>query len=85
MSQSSVEMDSSKFFKLMGDSGLTGRSLSRTDCDLMFTKTCAAAGCVKKISYQAFRQVRKGTFVLYKVALEMEKYAAKNIVRIGHH
>lgn len=55
--QASGEMDSMKFFKLMGDCGLTGKSLSRTDCDLIFTKTCSASGCVKKIHYDAFRKV----------------------------
>ena len=50
-------MDSMKFFKLMGDCGLTGKHLSRTDCDLMFTKTCSTSGCVKKIHYDAFRKV----------------------------
>ncbi|CAN0307907.1 unnamed protein product, partial [Ectocarpus sp. 13 AM-2016] len=49
-------MDSAKFFKLMGDSGLTGKSLTRTDCDLIFTKTCSSSGCVKKIHYDAFRK-----------------------------
>lgn len=41
----------------MGDCGLTGKKLSRTDCDLIFTKTCSTAGCVKKIHYDAFRKV----------------------------
>lgn len=52
-------MDSAKFFKLMGDSGLAGgKAMSRTDCDLIFTKTCSTSGCVKKIHYDAFRKVR---------------------------
>lgn len=51
-------MDSAKFFKLMGDSGLAGgKTMSRTDCDLIFTKTCSTSGCVKKIHYDAFRKV----------------------------
>ena len=51
-------MDGAKFFKLMGDSGLAGKAMSRTDCDLIFTKTCSTSGCVKKIHYDAFRKVR---------------------------
>lgn len=51
-------MDSAKFFKLMGDSGMTGKAmLTRTDCDLIFTKACSTSGCVKKIHYDAFRKV----------------------------
>ncbi|CAM9657725.1 unnamed protein product [Scytosiphon promiscuus] len=57
VAKASGEMDSAKFFKLMGDSGLTGKTLSRTDCDLIFTKTCSASGCSKKIHFDAFRKV----------------------------
>ncbi|CAM9978027.1 unnamed protein product, partial [Ectocarpus sp. 12 AP-2014] len=56
VAKASGDMDSAKFFKLMGDSGLTGKSLTRTDCDLIFTKTCSGSGCVKKIHYDAFRK-----------------------------
>ncbi|CAM9859395.1 unnamed protein product, partial [Hapterophycus canaliculatus] len=56
IAKASGHMDSAKFFKLMGDSRLTGKALSRTDCDLIFTKTCSASGCTKKIQFDAFRK-----------------------------
>eukprot|EP00903_Cladosiphon_okamuranus_P014895 g13793.t1 len=67
VAKASGDMDSAKFFKLMGDSGLAGKAMSRTDCDLIFTKTCSTSGCVKKIHYDAFRK-----YAIAFVAVKLE-------------
>jgi p25-alpha len=45
------EADSAKFFKLCSDCGLVDARLSRTQCDLIFTR----AAVQKRMSYEAFR------------------------------
>jgi p25-alpha len=45
------EADSAKFFKLCSDCGLVDGRLSRTQCDLIFTR----AAVQKRMSYEAFR------------------------------
>lgn len=55
VAKTTTEIDSARFFKLCQDCGLVGRSLSRTDCDLVFTKACAESGSVKRITYRVFR------------------------------
>ncbi|CAM9808286.1 unnamed protein product, partial [Discosporangium mesarthrocarpum] len=56
VAKESDEMDGARFFKLFRDCGMVGRSLSRTDCDLIFAKVCSKTGCLKKIHYNAFRK-----------------------------
>jgi p25-alpha len=45
------EADSAKFFKLCSDCGLVDARLSRTQCDLIFTR----AAVQKRMGYEAFR------------------------------
>ncbi|CAM9648479.1 unnamed protein product [Phaeothamnion confervicola] len=56
VARASSDIDSARFFKLCKDSGLVDGRLTRTDCDLIFTKALArAGGAAKRMAFGVFR------------------------------